>query len=480
MSPSVQLPIPPMPMRNNPPITHLQPDLLQLPATNDHFHSIPPMHATPTQHSPLSTVSSQQPAMGRILFSNTENQQKISQLNSQLSGSHQRPFPQRHGTLQSNNITNIPKAVNSSNKCKHCLEGLCQSCLEKNRAHSGKYKCSVCWGIYRRSDFSNTQFAKGRIRKCTQCATNAIGWNEGPVYVKQPKNWALNSMKIANEGIPQDEPRCIQSFSFPCILNNSSWVRADNITHSGTFGNLYRVHERAENGCVDDIDYIMKFTKREKSSTGFIATPETSVVQILKDAESINWYKKYLLETYTFIFESLRADEWEWMSSPTIGVYDTDIRLKYDGGKLYEYEVLLMDYHRLGDVKGVVYNKCLFDEIKKSPQGHVWKLLVDMSFIMNYMNNEKKLYDSNLKLENILISGNCSDYRTTSYIKIDYAKVLPKQTLIQQLNSNNSETRCNFANMGAFVKFKICFSILTFDGFHIEFVIYSRHRWKFN
>ena len=97
-------------------------------------------------------------------------------------------------------------------------------------------------------------------------------------------------------------------------------------------------------------------------------------------------------------------DEWEWVSAPTITVHDTDARLEYYGYKLYQHEVLRMDYHPLGNVKEIIGNHELLDKMKQYPHGHVWKLLVDMSFIMNFMNNEKELYDSNLKLENILIS----------------------------------------------------------------------------
>ena len=257
-------------------------------------------------------------------------------------------------------------------------------------------------------------------------------------------------------------PQCIDSFAFPCTMDNSVWNYVFNSSHIGSSGHLYRAREKFANGSLGTTEYMMKFIKREIASSRssiFLALSETFVITELQEAESVDLYKKYLIDTYPVIFELLTNRSWEWMSSPTIAVCNSDTRYDIDAyldtSSIYEYAALLMDYHPLENVKDIIGNTALLSIIKQNPDGHIWKLLVDMSFIMNYMNNEKNLYDTNLRLENILISGYCPDYRMTSYIKIDYANVLSKDIIVGQLNSNDSDTRCNFARMPGFVKFKI-------------------------
>ena len=242
--PMVPVPIPSIQMRNNQYITHLSPpDLLHLPSTDHRMHSKSPINGHGVS---LQQMQSRTPAMGRISFSNTENQHRISQ----ALGLQSYESPQSSQMDQ----------VTQDNGYSHNLH-----------------------------------------------AEKLIG--------------------ISNEAL---QCQCVESFSPPCILCNSSWVRADNTFISGTFGNLYRVRERAENGCVDGVDYIMKFVKKDRSSITLKSLSETSVAQTLKEAESMDLYKKYLLETYPLIFGSFMDDEWEWMSAPTITVHETDARLEYD------------------------------------------------------------------------------------------------------------------------------------------------------
>ena len=83
-----------------------------------------------------------------------------------------------------NHVIPLLNAYNTDNlnRCKHCQAVLCDGCLNENQTCLlCKYKCSVCEGIYQRSDFSKSQFAKRGKRKCGQCAANAIAKNEDDI-----------------------------------------------------------------------------------------------------------------------------------------------------------------------------------------------------------------------------------------------------------------------------------------------------------
>ena len=112
-----------------------------------------------------------------------------------------------------------------------------------------------------------------------------------------------------------------------------------------------------------------------------------------------------------------------------------------------------MHHHKFGDVNNIWRNNNVMAEWSKNPDGYIWKLFVDMSYIMNYMNTVRGWFDPDLKPMNILVSGDWRNFKTTSFIKIDNGVILSRDEIISRLrHCTDNITRQSFSFIGTFVK----------------------------
>eukprot|EP01083_Nonionella_stella_P228520 809760_1 len=209
---------------------------------------------------------------------------------------------------------------------------------------------------------------------------------------------------------------CIRRMALPCNVANRTYVEVnDSNVILGTFGDIHTAYELFPNGSIDTSEmYSIKFARNLKSGTRDVIENEACVTNTIYFDVQDRYLQENLfsLEPYVLTGHDL---EYNW--PPTISCIHKAFCMVQD----YELIVMVMNHHLLGDADLADTPELeTLGMMKRYPQGFVWKMLWDMSFVLSILNNEYCCIDGDVKLKNIVIAGDLENYTSTTFIKLDY------------------------------------------------------------
>ena len=254
-------------------------------------------------------------------------------------------------------------------------------------------------------------------------------------------------------------PPCINKMSLPCSINRKNYFAADDTEYFDD-GSIFKAYAQSADGQIDrSTPYMIKFAQNTKKGQFGLTLSEKNVAKKLAAEITVGRYRQFLLHNYPACFD---VHEVSQNLAPTVPVWKGDSR--YDPELKQDNVVLLMPFYPMGAVKYLNKNHpAIFGKLRQNPQGFVWKFLVDISCVLEYMNKQKHWYDPHVDLKDIMIAGNIRNFKTTYFIKRHHGTILHEHDALSHL-------RFGFSRMSSLVT---CFFCLTcFDGIYYSNTMY--------
>eukprot|EP01083_Nonionella_stella_P265798 899927_1 len=240
-------------------------------------------------------------------------------------------------------------------------------------------------------------------------------------------------------------PNCAMTLQLPCSVQSIVFVAAGGSVGAPdslmvTYGNLYPVHPLLQDGTINyDVTYMLKMQNKSRSNFMFGIEDEAMVTATLSNDISTQTYQQHLLES----IPQISHEELKWNWAPTIDVYKSE---SYTN-QMVQQIAIVMHHHPNGDVHHL--SPAILELFRSDPSAYVWKFMMDMSYVLEIMNEKHGWIDGDVSLKNVVVSGNPNHYKTTSFIKIDYGTAMHKDNVRRQLGDYEGR-KIGFCHFGSY------------------------------
>ena len=240
-------------------------------------------------------------------------------------------------------------------------------------------------------------------------------------------------------------PECIHEMQLPCTINGTGYRQVDDTVIEGGYGALFKAHPIVDDGLVHTETTVMiKFARNKRFGYYADLNSEESTALAL-DMYIHTHYHRHLLDEWS---DWLSLDEIKQNVPPTIKVLASESYTPNATEYAYQRVVLVMQYHPIGDIEKISGQHLA--HFQQNPAGYVWKLLLDQSCVVSSMNEHFEWIDNDFKSINVLVAGDTRNYKTTSFLKIDYGQSVSMGAVRQQLRSDTGR-RFGVCEQGTYV-----------------------------
>eukprot|EP01083_Nonionella_stella_P030846 84522_1 len=227
-------------------------------------------------------------------------------------------------------------------------------------------------------------------------------------------------------------PDCRIVLKLPCRIRNHTFVPTGIMPDTrGTYGVIQQAYKQFDDGSINrDQLYSVKFALHQKVECRADILNETLITRRLYKTVAVG-YKEENLRSCGSLFTEHDVD-FNW--PPTIQIL-TSTASRSNRDQTVEYAVMVMHHHPYGDLHRL--HEFALLHMRQNPSGFVWKMLWDLSYVLNILNNEYRIIDGDVKLANIMVNGDLSDFKSTTFIKIDYGVAVNVATARKHLSQSH-------------------------------------------
>eukprot|EP01084_Bolivina_argentea_P282363 483299_1 len=243
----------------------------------------------------------------------------------------------------------------------------------------------------------------------------------------------------------------------PCWVEEYFVINLDDEPFAvGSFGDLWRVKIIQEgNTRLESVNTFALKMSNHKVDIGN--------ENVFSEAQTTELMYDYISTTtdWTTHLQHIGITNLSQIEYPTIPFLAMEENMTFDSsGRIhYKREAILMDYYPYGNIQHISKHP-YYIHIQKYREHYVGKFLYDASFVLMKMwQHPSKIIDRDVKAANFLISGDLSNWNTTTFIKIDYGNAISEHMAQQELAREFYRFHgfCNFGTHMSPIDFRIMY-----------------------
>ena len=241
-----------------------------------------------------------------------------------------------------------------------------------------------------------------------------------------------------------DSNRCVRKMKLPCSINGVNYICANpKSCGKGSYGTIYKVHRLYDDNSKDPNIYTLKL--------GTNGIDEWSSDNL--DETMVTWKMQHIIcPIYKHNIELIMNTSTQQIIIDN-GYCPTAKIFNYDDLIINEHDqniALIMMYYKQGSAQNIEQHKSI-DYLRSNRDFYVFKLMHDLSFVLKNMWENSGFIDRDIRLSNIMIDGDLTNWRLTTFVKIDYGIAIHSTDAMNQLADYKGRKK-GFSYAGSHVK----------------------------